>query len=523
MPSTRSLLPRMLLPAALAGVLLALLSGVTAPSRAVEQSAERHEFVTSFDGTQLRVNFFRATGLATGERAPVVLIAHGFGESGPADPDAKRLAGAPTLRPVLDAGYHVVTWDARGHGDSEGMAMLDSPDFEVRDTRRIISWIAEQPGVRLDGTGDPRVGMVGASYGGIIQFLTAAVDKRIDVISPGYTAHDLADTSLSTNGKFKEGWGLALAGMAGLNLPAGLASPLGPQLHLLDPEAVATISGGVFAGRPTSRMREYLDPRSPSFYLDKITQPTLIQAGTSDTLFPLETLGRDLLALKRRGVPVKMVWNCEGHSLCPGATGPLEDHFNTTVINWMDRWLRRDRSVDTGPQFEWIADNEARYRSAPAYPAPTDDELRGVGSGRLALLAQAPLTSPGFVFLGAQPAAGPHIDVPIKAPSSDVDVVGAPTLRLTYAGRALPRRTWLYAQVLDKVTGRVVGVQATPVPIVLDGREHTVGVKLNEIASRATPSSAYVLQLMPGSLIFGLQRSTGLVNLRSVEISLPFR
>ncbi len=505
----------------LVGALAAAVMGISTGTGVAEEASERHLFVTSFDGTRLRINFFRASGLGAGERAPVVMIAHGFGESGPDVADGPRLAGAPRVRPLLDAGYNVVTWDARGHGDSEGMAMLDSPDFEVRDTRRIISWIARQPEVELDGRGDPRAGMVGASYGGIIQFLTAAVDKRVDVISPGYTAHDLADVSLSTNGKFKEGWGLALSAMMVGNLPAGLASPLGPQLHLLDPKAIAGVTGSVLAGRSTEQLRAYLTPRSPSTYLRRVTQPTLIQGGTSDTLFPLENLTRDYMALKRRGVPVQMVWNCEGHSLCPAATGPLADHFDLVVIRWMDRWLKRDRSVDTGPQFAWIADNEDRYRTAPAYPPQVRGHLVGRGSGTLPLLAAGPLTSIGFVFIGAQPALGPAISVPIGAPERATDVVGFPTLRMTYSGTALPGKSWVYAQILDADTGRVVGVQVTPVPVRLDGERRQVTLRLNAIATRATADSRYRLQLLPGSLIFGLQRSTGTITVHRAAVSLP--
>lgn len=491
--------------------------GTALPGHA-EDPGDTHTFVTSYDGTRLQVHLMRT---AAGGRAPVVMIAHGFGEAGPAKRDGARLAGAPTVSAVLDAGYHVLTWDARGHGGSEGTAMLDSPDHEVRDVQAILDWVAAQPGVQLDAPGDPRLGMTGASYGGIVQFLAAAVDKRIDVISPGYTAHDLAVTSLAKNGKFKEAWGLALAGMAGIGLvPAGLASPLGPQLHLLDPPAITGLVGSTLKGEVTPPFADYLATRSPSAYLSRIAVPTLIQGGTPDTLFPLENLVKDFTALKARGVPVKLVWNCEGHSICLGDDGPLVEHFDATVITWMDRWLRRDARVDTGPQFEWIADNEATYRSARAYPPLVRTALRGAGAGALLLTAAGPLSSAGFVFVGGQPAAV-AVNVPIQAPPAAADVVGFPTLTLSYSGLAVPGRTWLYAQVVDGVTGRVVGGQVTPVPVMLDGKARTVTVVLNAIATRATPASRYRLQLTAGSLIFGLQRSTGTVRLSNVAVALP--
>jgi ABC-2 type transport system ATP-binding protein len=509
--------------AALTAALVAA-GGVAAAAdeRAAGPTPQTDTFVTSFDGTQLQVHLMRTEHRAADDTAPVVMIAHGFGEAGPSDPDGKRLAGAPTIRPVLDAGYDVLTWDARGHGGSQGTAMLDSPAYEVRDVQAILDWLADQPGVELDAPGDPRVGMVGASYGGIIQFLVAALDDRVDVIAPGYTSHDLARDSIAKNGKFKEAWGLGLVGMGGVGLvPPGLASPLGPQLHLIDPPAVTGLLQGIVRGTTTPAFDDYLDLRSPHRYLGRVDVPTLIQGGTPDTLFPLDNLVKDFLTLKRRGVPVRLVWNCEGHSLCPGDTGPLAEHFDATVIRWMDRWLQQDRTVETGPSFEWIADNEDSYRSAVAYPPRQAAALRGRGTGRLPLLASAPLSSAGFIFIGAQPAVAPVVNVPIAAPAGPADVVGFPSLTLTYQGRALPGRTWLYAQVLDKGTGRVVGTQITPVPVVLDGAEHTTTLRLNAIATRATASSRYVLQVVAGSAVFGLQRSTGAVTLRDVRVALP--
>ncbi len=54
----------------------------------------------------------------------------------------------------------------------------------------------------------------------------------------------------------------------------------------------------------------------------------------------------------------------------------------------------------------------------------------------------------------------------------------------------------------------------------LDGRSHTTRVRLNPIATRAGTDARYEVQLMAGSLIFGLQRSTGLVRL-DARVTLP--
>lgn len=479
----------------------------------------RDAVITSFDGTRISVHFFRASGVPADVKRPVVMVAHGFAEKGPIDPEV-RLPGAPKVASLQAAGYNVVTWDARGHGSSGGHAMFNSPEFEVRDTRAIIDWIATQNGVLLDRAGDPRLGMTGASYGGMIQYLTAAFDNRVDVITPSYTAYSLPEMTASRHGKVKEVWLTALAAMSGTSVLPGLASPFGPFVHVLDPEAITVMMGGVAAGRLSQEMRDYLGPRSPSAYLSRVNIPTLIVGGTSDTLFPLINAVKDFTALKQRGIPVSMDWNCEGHSLCPGATGPLVPHFEGRVIGWFKRWLDRNPKVSTGAPFMWIADNESSYRTAGSFPPPISRRLIGRGSGTVLVAPTAAVTSPSAPFIGAQPSLL-AVQVPIEAPQVPADIVGFPHLRLTYRGTALAADTWLYAQVLDQVTNRVVGSQVTPVPVVLDGRQRTLDIDLEAIATRATPGSRYVLQVSAGSLAFGLQRSNGMVRIESAQVSLP--
>ena len=51
-------------------------------------------------------------------------------------------------------GYAVLTWSARGFGQSGGQITLDSPDYDVKDVRQLIDWLARRPEVRLDRPGE---------------------------------------------------------------------------------------------------------------------------------------------------------------------------------------------------------------------------------------------------------------------------------------------------------------------------------------------------------------------------------
>jgi len=85
-------------------------------------ASARDAIVTSFDGTPIVTHFYPAEGLAPGAQAPTVLVGHGYGMSGDTDPrsQSEDLFGSVGLGPLRKAGFNVLTWDARGFGQSGG-------------------------------------------------------------------------------------------------------------------------------------------------------------------------------------------------------------------------------------------------------------------------------------------------------------------------------------------------------------------------------------------------------------------
>src|SRR5690348_15743849 len=137
-------------------LLIAALVFLALPAAAQARDAT----VTSFDGTQIVLSFFPAPG---GGKAPTILEGHGWGGSRETNPDAAsdEVTGNVGVGALRKAGFNVLTWDSRGFGDSGGLVEVDSPDFEGRDVQALLTWLAKQPEARLDGPGDPRVGMEG--------------------------------------------------------------------------------------------------------------------------------------------------------------------------------------------------------------------------------------------------------------------------------------------------------------------------------------------------------------------------
>jgi ABC-2 type transport system ATP-binding protein len=244
-----------------------VLALVAAPS-----AFARDGVVTSFDGTKIVYSFFPAHGLKAGERAPTVMVGPGYSSGRANDSDAG-VAG------LLDDGYNVLTWDPRGFGESTGNVEIDSPDYEARDASALIDMLAKQPEVQLDKPGDPRLGMAGASYGGGIEWVTAATDSRVDVIAPSISWNSLI-TSLDKNDTAKGGWGsllfaLGAEGTTVRGVTGGVSgSPNGFQFgRQQDPAANEALEDGLTTGEFSQADQDFFAARGPDFLLSKITSP----------------------------------------------------------------------------------------------------------------------------------------------------------------------------------------------------------------------------------------------------------
>jgi hypothetical protein len=67
----------------------------------------------------------------------------------------------------------------------------------------------------------------------------------------------------------------------------------------------------------------------------------------------------------------------------------------------------------------------------------------------------------------------------------------------------------------------VVGNQSAPIPVKLDGKQHTISRRLVPIASTAKAGARYQLQLVAGSAIWAGQRATGTLNASRITVELP--
>ncbi|MEU5789332.1 alpha/beta fold hydrolase [Micromonospora purpureochromogenes] len=422
-------------------------------------------------------------------RVPAVLLAHGFGGT----KDSVR----SDAEDLVTRGYAVLTWTARGFGRSGGEIHLDHPDYEIRDAQRLLDRLAERPEIRTDAAGDPRVGVVGGSYGGGLALLLAAQDQRVDAIVPMITWNDLARAFLpestgrpATDGVFKRGWagiffgggGNAGSGPAGLSgtsaaQPEGAPASAGPASPAPGagpgtgpgpgPAPAADPSCGRFAadvcaaylriattGRADQAAVDLLRRSSPAGVLDRIKAPTLLVQGEADSLFPLTEADANARGIAAAGTPVRVAWFTGGHD---GGTGPTSDSDRVKFLTaqWLDHYVKGEGAAPgDGFTFSRIAGFDALdrglvatgYRTAD-YPGVAGDARREVAvTGPAQPIANPPNGNPAAIssvpFAGALGSllGGVAGDVPGQharfesAPLADaVDVAGSPTFALRAA------------------------------------------------------------------------------------------
>ncbi len=471
--------------------------------------------VTSFDGTPIRAHWF-PVDLPDGARAPTVLMGPGWSLPGDTDTTGTGVLGDVPISDLHRAGYNVLTWDPRGFGHSGGNAEVDSPNFEARDVSTLITWVATRPGVLLDAAGDPRMGMVGGSYGGGIQFVTAATDCRVDAIVPIIAWHSLV-TSLDKANTVKSGWGDILG-----NLSAS---------DHVDPVVRQAKQTGDETGSITAAQRAWFAARGPGPLVGRVRVPTLVVQGTVDTLFTLQE-GVDNYEILRAGhVPASMLWFCGGHGVC--LTPPGDQGLPTSAaIAWLDRYVKDEASVNVGAGFRFVDQNGTGY-SANRFPLAQGPPIDAAGTGTLQLVptgGSGPLPTPGPSSQALGPLVAPitptraanAVNVPVRFGDRSALVVGAPRLSLTYRGTSPPGRpTRVFAQLVDGSTGLVLGNQITPVQVTLDGRPHSTTVPLEMVVFAGRPGAGVELQLVASTVAYAPPQFGGSVDFTAIHLSLP--
>lgn len=396
--------------ALVAPLALALASPAEATVTTGEFTVTPLKFTVEAGGRTCTVDadLYRPAGVDAGHPAPAVLTTNGFGGSkadGSTDASAKAFAAR---------GYVALAYSGLGFGKSGCLISLDDPRIDGQAASRLIDFLggtrAADDGtsvdfVTKDGTGDPRLGMIGGSYGGAIQMATAAVDRRVDALVPLITWNDLAysldpnGADRSTPGAFKWQWanGFYLIGEGQPLLVPGLDPSRINSLSCLHfvtraCDTVRLLNSGSYPAGKTQEMLDFARSVSPVSYLRQVQAPTLLIQGQADSLFNLNEAQDSYEQLKAQGTESKMIWQSWGHS--GGLTNPASGELNIgqgnletsyvgrRILAWFDRHLQKKPATDTGPAFAYYRDWQSGYGEMPAVPA-LSQKLYLSGDGKL--------------------------------------------------------------------------------------------------------------------------------------------
>lgn len=325
-----------------------LLAGCAARDQLPDYSTQTHTdlqaryfdaVIFARDGTRLSATVFQPA-LKVGSTAPVIVHTHGWGGWRVTGPNGfygtQMMSGRAALK-AWQAGYWVVSYDQRGWGGSDGNIEMMDPRYEVQDALAVIDWAADNlPRLTMDGPRDPRIGMIGESYGGGVQLLASAEDPRIDAIVPIATWYDLSE-ALAPGGQLKIGW-------AGTLITLGLATgyDLGkfaqvPYLHSI-------------SGTMAPQVQAELSANSPASYCARGQLPhadALLIQGMRDTLFPLDQALQIRDCLQQGKTDVRLLGMQGGHILPPPIQqwSGLPPFNNEPVLHCGDRSINLYQSI----------------------------------------------------------------------------------------------------------------------------------------------------------------------------------
>lgn len=331
-------------------------------------------------------DIYKPDNASRSSKKPAILTTHGFGGS---KNDSNQTAVGEGF---AKQGYVVLSYTGLGFPDSTCKIYLDDPDYDGKAGKQLVSVLAGKKSyqgvngrshrlryIAKESPGDPRVGMIGGSYGGQIQYAVAKQDKRVDALIPIITWNDLSYSLAPNNTDFVRGVTYGTPGVAKkqwINLFFGIGITDGVQGSTSDPgsidetcpnfrdEACPAAAQLNTAGYPDEQTLKLARSASVASYVEQVKAPTLIVQGQADTLFNLQESAATFRSLRAQGTPTRLVWQSWGHSDGTPAPGELDfgaeslrdSYLGNRFLNWMNHYVKGRPSASVGPRFAYFRD-----------------------------------------------------------------------------------------------------------------------------------------------------------------------
>lgn len=307
-------------------LIAALLVAAVSPARA-DAPERTNAMVAMSDGVHLDASLYLPAGTAADADLPLIVRHHGGGSNKDNPYDTGYAMKA------VDAGFAVLMYSHRGHGNSEGLFDF----FGARTTldfSQMLDWVEATLGARVD-TGN--VGVSGYSQGGGESLLPAGSDPRVKVAAVGQTFSDL-NRALNPNDCYKMSWATGIFAAAYKSTASrtddSIAGRWGASLYSdTEDVGVADVSPSATdemrAHSPVSVLPALIERRVPVFWAQ----------AWEDQLFPGDHPAEILEPLRASGVPVHYWFSSGGHAAAgdfPAEVAARE----AAMLDWLDQYLR---------------------------------------------------------------------------------------------------------------------------------------------------------------------------------------
>jgi predicted acyl esterase len=342
---------------------------LTAPGTA-SAFAKTNLTIRMSDGVGIAATYYVPDGAPPIGRWPSVIMLHGLGETRTTTRNAVGISvNSIAETQLVPQGYAVLTFDARGHGESGGLVSIDGPR-EIQGVRELVNWLGSQAGVSPD-----RIGAFGYSYGGGAIWRATAEGVPFAAIEVGVAWTDLYSA-------------FAPQGLARSGIVLGFWQSIAPRSA---PE-IEPIVRDVLAGSNLGAVRAFAAQRSTRQLLGKIKVPTFLLQGRRDFAFDL---GQALDPYARLKVPKRLYVADFGHAPSPQPQGELE-HILPEARLWFDRFLKGlPNGIDKRPPVEIAPDPwTGKTFSYRALPARRTLSLRFAGAATIGYRGKIARTGP---------------------------------------------------------------------------------------------------------------------------------
>lgn len=313
-------------------------SAAPPPGTLLAGKSTNYSIPSNVDGEAIAFTVHEPSDFVVGATYPLILEGHGYGGNRVTATERPARGDAGAFGRLLDAGYAVMSFDQRGHGDSGGQIRILEPEREGQDLLQALDWAEANLGWLAYRDNNLLLGAIGGSYGGGYQHLIYAIDPkhRLDAIVPEITWHDLR-YSLYSGSVFKTFWASALSAV-GNSTSGGQDPEVNEGLaqgyaNALQPDKLALLY--------KNSLRSYCENNNPNGSLTKID--AMYWQSSGDTLFNMNDAVNNFKCVSAYGGDVRLLVKTGGHdSLVGGGSGEACGTLNKAqaIVDWYDEKLK---------------------------------------------------------------------------------------------------------------------------------------------------------------------------------------